>query len=371
MLELESETPELGVLQHGINVMSREEMAALIAAFEELEPKKLLKTRGRNLVDFIAQAGELGLEGTILVGGKIIDGILDFFTDEDERGEQPKTGFHTEIRAALGEKWNSLRRAWQEYVGVEQLTTNLENRRNELIAEQSESELSAGIFRHLSRLAETAAPGNDEESKNQDVISASEIEALFTRVLKILARHYDIPANNVPPDVLLRRTANRIYVKALEDAQLAADDFTERKASNTIELISNSLRALPSPARNAVLESLGAAALDGEGLWKIFRIGALSEMLAVSTDFRDGACVATGVIVDSVSAASLGESLPVGLYSASAILAAVVLNPIAAILLAAGLGTFLYRRAEKTIAVNLLESAMLKILHSVARLAGN
>jgi hypothetical protein len=347
----------------GIDAMSVDERAALAAALDVLEPSSLVKGRSKALFGFLGRIGKLGLEATGIVGEKLAEGFRSISPPDGERTPpaEPADDAESEAGPTFSDIFQSIKTTIKDYSGSEELVTALKEKREEFRTSRSPEELAAVIISHLSRLAELAGGETGEESTG-----AGGHSHVFTAVTAVLAREYGISAETDTQDIVLRRVVNRVFGNALEKAYKTADEFDDSKIKNAITIIDENIRSIPDRTRNSIVEFFGPAALEPTGLWNIFRKGKLADDLATSQRESDAPAVAAGMVVNAVSTASLDISQQLALYGTSAILAVVVFNPFTALLFAAGLGTYLYKRAAKSIALSLLESASLKIIQSAA-----
>ncbi|TET35750.1 MAG: hypothetical protein E3J72_10345 [Planctomycetota bacterium] len=346
----------------GIDAMSVDERAALAAALEVLEPSSLVKGRGKALFGFLGRIGKLGLEATGIAGEKLAEAFRRLSTPDEDKEPTAEPADDAEAAPTFSDIFQSLKTTLKDYSGSEELVIALKEKREKFKNSSSPEELASVIISHLSRLAELAGGGESVE-KGTDAGGHSQV---FSAVITVLAREYGISTETDTQDIVLKRVVNRVFGNALEKAYEKADEFDDSKTRNAISIIDANLRSIPDKARNSIAEFFGPAALEPAALWNMFRKGKLADHLATSQRESDAPAIAAGMVVDAVSTVSLDITKQLALYGTSAILAVVVFSPFTALLFAAGLGTYLYRRAAKSISLSLLETASLKIIQSAA-----
>ncbi len=175
-----------------------------------------------------------------------------------------------------------------------------------------------------------------------------EVEELVCRCLTDIAIDYKLEPRNFTREELVEHVMEKLFDELGKEAQKVIKNMSPDEEEKILRKIKEEIYSLPEEKRARILKDLNMNELSAESLWKMFKSGALTGgtlMGAKACGF--GLYLAATTIIHAIFTTILGITLPFWFYTFLTSTIALILNPVTAPLLIAGIGFGIYKNQEK------------------------
>lgn len=193
-------------------------------------------------------------------------------------------------------------------------------------------------------------------------LDEDDVGELVYKCLMELAKDYKIDSSKLARQDLLEKVMEKLFEELGKEAEKAIKDMSPEEEEEILKKVREEIYNLPPEKRERILKDLNLQELTAEGLWKLFRNGALTGgtiMGAKACGF--GLYMAATTIVHAIFTTLLGITLPFGFYTFLTSSIAFILNPFVAPFLFAGIGFGIYKTQEKKFSRKLLGICLFQI----------